>query len=387
MIPGSAPFRLDGLRTGPPQSWGAVRIVPLLRDAPVEGLRLHRSVYDGGVRAVDVGDGSRYVAYIPHAFVATYGDDDAGTASYGTRMGAAGRAAEPERMAFGALRRMARRRGRDRLRFLPLHLAVEGYLALHFGGPEIVWERLSRRVVAGGLSPRAEQAVLGLQVAGLEDALRIFEIHPGQCGVCVYAADSLASVFIVPHPDDYRALHATLLEDMFGELIYHYALLMPSTGDLSGRIDAAAVRSLADLRAETRRLRAEWADFHDEVMAGGVLTYGGEYRTVQYLEEFTLGRHLPEFVPGRENHISESISHDDGRIAYFKSFRLSEAQVRRGHLLRTLARNDWHVQAAAADLGQTEAAFGLRLDRAGFGDLLRPDVLDLYRAEARRGRA
>lgn len=31
--------------------------------------------------------------------------------------------------------RLAKRRPGDRLRFLPLHLALEGYLALHFGGP------------------------------------------------------------------------------------------------------------------------------------------------------------------------------------------------------------------------------------------------------------
>src|SRR5690606_35292178 len=163
-----------------------------------------------------------------------------------------------------AARRMARKAGRNRLRFLPLQMALEGYLALHFGGPEIAWEewarravakgpsprceeaylgqegrgleealrvfeirpgQLARRAVAKGLSPRCEEVYLGLEVRGLEEALRVFEIHPGQCGVMVYVADALASAFVTPHPDDYRALHPTLIEDLFGELVYVYGLL------------------------------------------------------------------------------------------------------------------------------------------------------------------
>src|SRR4051812_370152 len=56
---------------------------------------------------------------------------------------------------------MARRIDKDRLRFLPLHLALEGYLALSFGGPEIAWEEWSRRAIDNGLSPRAEEAYTG----------------------------------------------------------------------------------------------------------------------------------------------------------------------------------------------------------------------------------
>src|SRR5690606_20382029 len=115
--------------------------------------------------------------------------------------------AVPPRMPVRMTRRLARRPRGDRLRFLPLHLAVEGYLALHFGGPEIAWEEWSRRAVARGLSPRCEETYTGRQVRSLEDALRHFEIHPGQCGVMVYVADTLASAFVLPHPDDYRALH------------------------------------------------------------------------------------------------------------------------------------------------------------------------------------
>ncbi|WP_433324268.1 ARPP-2 domain-containing protein [Spirillospora sp. CA-294931] len=379
-------FQLDGLHTGPAQTWGSIRLVPLLRDEPIRDLRLHRRVYDQAPSVVDVGDGTAYVSFIPHAFVAVWGPDNGAAASYGTRMEAKDdRGVAPPRMPIKIRRRMARRVAKDRLRFLPLHLAVEGYLALHFGGPEIAWEEWSRRAVANGLSPRCEEAYTGDRVRGLEDALRIFEIHPGQCGVLVYVAEALASAFVVPHPDDYRSLHPTLVEDLFGELVYQYGLLGAPTADLDGTIDATRVRSLADLRAEARRRSRDWAGFHDEVMAGLLFDEDGSRQTVQYLKGFELSRFLPAFTPGRENHIGETITGDDGRVAYLKTYRLSEGQIRRGHLLTRLAAHDWRLDDTAAALGVDLPALALRLERAGFAYLLRQDVLDRYRAARRKG--
>ncbi|NED56618.1 hypothetical protein G3I24_37775, partial [Micromonospora aurantiaca] len=45
--------------------------------------------------------------------------------------------------------------------------------------------------------------------------------------------------------------------------------------------------------------------------------------------------------------------------------------------------HDWRLGAAAAALGADRAALALRLERAGFGYLLRQDVLDHYRAQWR----
>jgi hypothetical protein len=372
---------LDGLETRPAQVWGSVRLVPLVRDEPVPYLRLHRKVYEEPVSVVDVGD-AVYVSFVPHAFVATWSDgDQTQAASYGARLLERDTRAAPPRMPVRFTRRMARKAGKDRLRFLPLHLAVEGYLALHFGGPEIAWEEWSRRAVAHGLSPRCEETYLGRQVQGLEDALRIFEIHPGQCGVMVYVADSLASAFVVPHPDDYRALHPTLVEDLFGELIYMYGLLGAPAADLSAGIDDTEIRSLADLRTAAELRQEEWAAFHDEVMAGQLFDEEGSRQVVQYLNGFELTRFLPSFALRKENHIGETITGENGRVAYLKTFRLSEAQVRRGYLLKRLAEHDWRLGATAAALGADQAALALRLERAGFGYLLRQDVLDHYRAE------
>ncbi|TDD65233.1 hypothetical protein E1293_40560 [Actinomadura darangshiensis] len=378
--------KLDGLETRPGQVWGSVRLVPLVREEPVPHLRLHRKAYEEPVSVVDVGD-AVYVSFVPHAFVATWSDgDQTQGASYGTRLLERDTRAAPPSVPVRFTRRMARKAGKDRLRFLPLHLAVEGYLALHFGGPEIAWEEWSRRAVAHGLSPRGEETYLGRQVRGLEDALRIFEIHPGQCGVMVYVGDALACAFVVPHPDDYRALHPTLVEDLFGELIFVYGLLGAPAGDLSAPIDDTEIRSLGDLRTAAELRQEEWAGFHDRVMAGRLFDEDGSRQVVQYLHGFELSRFLPSFAPHQENHIGETITDDGGRVAYLKSFRLSEAQVKRGYLLKRLAEHDWRLGAAAAALGTDEASLALRLERAGFGYLLRQDVLDRYRAAKRATR-
>ncbi|MEU8382825.1 hypothetical protein [Streptosporangium sp. NPDC048865] len=378
---------LTGLSTRPAQAWGGVRLVPLVREEPIEDLRLDARLHDAELGVVAVGPRTSYLSYIPHGFVASWTDDGAPAAAYGTQLrGPQERDRPPARMSLRFHRRMARREGRNRLRFLPLHLALEGYLALHFGGPEIVWEEWSHRAVGRGLSPRVEEAYTGAEVRGLEDALRVFEIHHGQCGVLVYAADALAAAFVVPHPDDYRSLHTTLIHDLYGELIHHYAMFGGPVPDFRARIADAEVRSLADLRAQARRQRDEWAAFHDRVMAGGLLDADHTCQHVYEMGGYRLSRFLPAFERQRENHIGELITDGAGRLAYLKTFRLSEGQIRRGHLLTRLAAAGWNLAATAAALGVTEPELGLRVEAAGFGHLLRQDVLDHYRAQARRGR-
>ncbi|MGN9836949.1 ARPP-2 domain-containing protein [Nonomuraea sp. H19] len=364
---------LSGLDTRPAQTWGAMRLVPLVRREPIEDLRLHAKVYGDELSMVSLPDRTVYTAYVPHAFVASWTDDGTPAAAYGTQLGQALR-----HMPVRLRRRMTRRVAKNRLRFLPLHLAVEGFLALHFGGPALAWEEWSRQALSHGLSPRAEDAYTGAEVRGLDDALKVFEIHPGQCGLLLYAADTLASAFVVPHPDDYRALHPTLIRDLYGELIYDYALFYPA-GDFPAVIDETAVTSLADLRAEAVRQEREWAAFHDSVMAAGLLHAPAHVEEVYRLGRFALSRFLPAFERKSENHIGETITDGEGRLAYLKTFRLSEAQSRRGHLLSVLATHGWSLPATAATLRTSTAELGLRLERAGYGHLLRQDVLDGYR--------
>ncbi|MFD3452549.1 hypothetical protein ACFWVC_10225 [Streptomyces sp. NPDC058691] len=373
---------LTGLDTRPSQVWGAVRLVPLVRPAPVEDLRLHPRILGDGPSVVSVGPRTAYFSYIPHAFVADWTEDGTPAAAYGTHLAPGGDATPPATTGLRFHRRMARREEKHRLRFLPLHLALEGYLALHFGGPSVAWEEWSQQALRRGLSPRVEQAYTGAEVTGLADALRVFEIHPGQCGVLLYVADALAAVFVVPHPDDYRVLHPTLVQDLYGELVHHYALLMPPVPEFRARLGDEGLDSLARLRAAAGEQERAWAGFHDTTMAAGATEQDGTWRTVYRMGPFTLARFLPEFRPKQENHIGEAITDGSGRTVYLKTFRLSESQIRRGHLLSRLAAADWHLADAAAGLGIDEAALGLRLESAGFGFLLRQDVLDAYRKRA-----
>ncbi|HEY5836185.1 ARPP-2 domain-containing protein [Streptomyces sp.] len=381
------PFRLDlaGLAPRPAQVWGGIRLVPLVRDEPLPGLRLHARLYEGEAGPVSVRPGTAYVSYIPHGFVADWGADAGHTgpgAAYGTHLRRGAPEGEPVAyVPVRAHRRMVQREAKRRLRFLPLHLAVEGYLALHFGGPPIAWDEWSRRALRTGLSPRVEEACTGAAVRGLSDALRVFELHPGQCGVMVYAADALATAFVVPHPDDFRALHTTLINDLYGELVHHYALLSAAVPDFVPRLPDVA--GLAQLRAAVAEEQRGWAAFHDGIMAADLL--GPEYiaQTAYRAGDFTLLRFLPPFRPHQENHIGEAITAPDGRVGYLKTFRLSETQTRRGHLLTRLAAHDWHLSATATDLGLTDGQLALRLESAGFGFLLRPEVLAAYRRAAK----
>ncbi|MEV0909962.1 ARPP-2 domain-containing protein [Streptomyces hokutonensis] len=374
---------LTGLATRPSQIWGGVRLVPLVRDEPVVDLRLNARLYDDTVGLVEVGPRQAYISYVPHGFVATWTGDGTPAAAYGTQLSTDADSVPIATMGLRIHRRMARRQAKDRLRFLPMHLALEGYLALHFGGPTTAWEEWSQRAIRQGLSPRVEEAYAGAEVRGLADALRVFEIHPGQCGVMVYVSDALAAAFVVPHPDDYRALHSSLLQDLYGELIHHYALLMPPVQEFRARIPDTEIRSLAQLRTAVDEQDRAWTQFHDTTMATELLEQEHTWQSVYRMGRFTLSRFLPAFRPKQGNHIGEAITDDRGRITYLKTFRLSESQVRRGHLLSRLAANDWHLADTAAELGLSDDQLGLRLDSAGFGCLLRQDVLDGYRKQRR----
>ncbi|MFD7326546.1 hypothetical protein ACFV9D_36635 [Streptomyces sp. NPDC059875] len=375
---------LTGLEVRPAQVWGGVRLVPLVRPEPVEGLRLHREVYGAG-GSIDLGDRTTYTSYIPHGFVADWSGDEREAAAYGTRLGDDAPRAVPVRRHH----RLAKRRQFEkRLRFLPLHLALEGYLALHFGGPSVVWDEWSQQAVRQGLSPRAEAAYAGWGVPGLAEALRIFEIHPGQCGLMLYVADSLAAAFVVPHPEDYRVLHPTLVEDLYGELVHQYAFYGAPVPEFAARIrdGGGAVCTLADLRAAARGQERSWAEAHDGLMARDLLGTSYAFERVYRMGSYDLYRFLPPFQrAGQEQHIGELIADHKGRTLYLKTFRLSENQIRRGHLLRRLADCDWHLGRTAEALGTTYAELVRRVGAAGLGSLLNAHVVAQRLRETQEG--
>lgn len=102
---------------------------------------------------------------------------------------------------------------------------MEGFLSMFFSGLDIAWSEYSQYALSHGLGCRFESSFSGHYIPGLEDALRVFEIHETLVGVLVFIAEAFTSAFVVSTPQDYRALHTSLLEDFYGELIYQYGLL------------------------------------------------------------------------------------------------------------------------------------------------------------------
>lgn len=358
---------LNGLRTRPSQVWGGVRLVPLVRDEPIESLRLHPAARP------DASEQDRAEClYEPHGLTAEWTADGASVPAVGTAL----------RMPAATVRRSrkppTKLERHTRVRFVPHQVALDAYLPLSFQGPGIAWAEWSRRAFDRGLPRVQEKRVAGRNVVGLADALRVFEIHPGQCGVLVYVADALAGALVTPHPEDYRALHPTLVEDAYGELIWRYASLYPQGRDFTVRLDAPA--SLADLRAQVDAANADWGRFHDSTMAAGLLDAEYAFTETYRMTDYTLWRFRPTFEAHRESHIGEAITHEDGRLAYLHSFRLSETQIRRGRLLRELSEQDWNLESTAAAMGLAVPALAARIDAAGYGGLLRQDVMDHFRA-------
>jgi hypothetical protein len=379
---------LRGLDLAPPQVWGGIRLVPLLRREVRDDLRLAMRRYAERLAVVSLdgellAPGIKYVSFVPHGLVVSWTDDGTPVASFGAALAAGGKAGDGRALGRSArvLHRMARRESDRALRILPLHLAMEGFLALHFGGPEIAWTEYSRRALQRGLAPRAEWSAPGTALPGFQDALRVFEIHERQAGVLVFVADALASAFVVPHPDDYRALHRSLLEDFYGELLVRYGLLYPESTAAWTGIDPDRVESVADLRAGVDRMRRDWADF-GALLAAGVLDREAHVADVYRLGPFRLQRFLTSLLLHEENHIGERIERDDGTTEYLKTYRLSDAQARRAHLLEQLAASGWDLDRTAEALRTTKDELVRRVDGAGFGYLLKPEVLEA----TRRGR-
>lgn len=371
-------FTLRGLRAAPSQIFGSVRLVPLLREAPRDDLRLARRKYEDPMAIVDLGGGLAYCStYVPHALVVGWTDDGSPVGAFGSTLAGAGDGKRLHSALRGVqlLHRMAKREDDDRLRLLPQHLAFEGFLSLHFGGPEIAWTEYSRRALSRGLSPRGEVTWSGRAVPGLEDALRVFEIHDDQCGVLLFLGDILASVFVVSHPEDYRDLHRTLLEDAYAHELVEAARWNGPSPELYPPFDTAAVRSLDDLRTALRRAREATAAFHVDTAAslvGRKLHAERVYRA----GPFSLQRFMTDLRPGQENHIGEVIIRADGSLEYARTYRLSAAQTRRAYLLKQLAAHGWNLDATAGALAVTRAELLVRLTQAGFGYLIAEHVLN-----------
>lgn len=368
-----AELSFAGLSFAPAQTWASVRVVPIMRDAPAPPLRLARQAVNAGA-TVKLDARTRYTSYVPHALVVR---SAAGPqAAYGTALTKDGTLQKKRGHAWMDMHRLAKRLPSDGrhaggARFLPLHVAIEGFLALHFGGPDVAWAAYSERALRHGFSPRWEAFCAGSGLYKLDDALRWFEIRDGQVGAALFLGSMLASVMITPHPDDYRALHRTFLTDLFGDTLYWEALYGAPAAPLPIAVhqmdhvqswdDVAAV-----LDADHAARQAQSAAMLDEVR-----TAPRGLSTVMKLGAHKLMRFIPDLAPGAAHHLGEMIVGADGHLAYLKTLRLAPKQARRGHLLQTLAAHDWALPTAADAMGVTEKQLLNRIVDAGFGAMLR----------------
>ncbi|MCF4970295.1 ARPP-2 domain-containing protein [Nostoc sp. CMAA1605] len=386
-----ADISLKGLDIAPSQVRGAVRIVPLIRRNIRGDLRLNRRSYEEDITIVNLkgqltDPGIKYFSYVPHGLVMSWTDDGSPVASFGGQI----LKTDGQRQEYGCasvrlMQRMAKRESANQLRFLPLHLAMEGFLSLFFSGPTIAWREYSKYALSHGLGSRYEIAVSGRYIAGLEDALRVFEIHEQQVGVLVFVAESLASAFVVPTPEDYRALHSSLLEDFYGELIYQYSLLYDTTWPMETTVDESKINSLADLRGAIVKMRQDWASFQG-FMAEGLLQRQLNSQIVYTAGSFLLQRFITDLQPKQENYIGEAIIRESGELEYLKTYRLSEAQTRRAYLLSKLAEHNWNLEATAKALSQTSEDFIARIEAAGFGYLLNQSVREVALKKTKKSR-
>ncbi|MBN1203545.1 MAG: hypothetical protein JXB05_01295 [Myxococcaceae bacterium] len=369
-----------GLRLAPSQVFGNFRLVPILRDTVRGDLRFTRRVYQDDLSIVSLGgglmdSGLKYISYIPHGLVMSWGNQQAEAIPETKLFKSEGKAMQLGPVGLRVMHRMVRREERNRLRMLPLHLAMEGFLALHFNAPEIAWSEYSREALSSGLSPRMEQSVPGWASAAFSEALRMFELHEQQVGVLIFRAELLLSACILSHPEDYRAMHRALLEDFYGELLLQYGFL-EEVAPLGSSMEPHRVASLADLRGEVERLRREWADFLQDAMVGGLLGTEVTAAPVYEAGEFQLERFVTRLVPSEENHLGELITREDGELEYLRTYRLSAAQTRRAYLLKQLAAAGWDLDSAAKNLRTSRDELIVRMKNAGFGYLLKEHVLD-----------
>jgi hypothetical protein len=381
---------LTGLDIAPSQVWGAIRIVPLIRSRVQQDLRLWQRKYDDDLAVVSLEQsqkdtGLKYFAYVPHGLVLSWSDDGSPVASQGGQiLKPDGKQRNIGPASVRLLHRMAKREAPNQLRLLPLHLAMEGFLSLFFSGPDLAWRDYSRYALSHGLGCRWEYVVSGRAIAGLDQALRVFEIHEGQVGVLLFVADALASAFVVPTPEDYRAMHTSLLEDFYGDLLYEYGLYCKTTAPMRTSVDAERITNLQELEIAIAQMRSEWAAFQG-FMADGLLR-GLAAQRVYTMGAFSLQRFITSLSLDQENHIGEVILRDSGEVEYLKTYRLSAAQTRRVYLLSQLSRYNWNLDATAQAMGQIREDFIYRLEKAGFGYLLNNQVREVAQAVRRKSR-
>ncbi|MDO5068313.1 MAG: hypothetical protein Q4D96_13630 [Propionibacteriaceae bacterium] len=367
------PLELTGLTPAPSQVCGTFRLVPLLRERDCDDLRLVDAGWEPGTRIVHDASDTVYVGFVPHAF----------HLEWGTALGTQLKGRRDRGRESILAHRQSKRIAAGKLRFLPQNLAIEGLLTMHFNPPAIAWPELSEAFMRDGLGCRAESFSDGHDIPGYDTALRTFEIHERQVGMLVFVSDALAAAFVVPSPRDYRALHHTLLNSLYGDLMVIYACNQPTRWIVDPTPHFRGATTVAELRDGLASLRRDWAAATTDVLLGDWRDRGLRTETVYSLPGMRLERFVTSLELGQANHIGERIVRDDGELLHLNTLRLSTAQTRRAHLLSVLGEHQWHLDSAAQALGINVPSLVARLEAQGFGHLVNHNFRE-QAAKARR---
>lgn len=366
----SETLELQGLIAAPSQVCGAFRLVPLIRQNKCSDVHLFLDKYDRLPSRVKLDDHTEYWSIIPHGFILDWSGNESSTLAVSAQIRKAGAQVSGRWPVVQNFDKMVKRINNKSIRMLPMHLSMEYFLGLCFGGPGIAWDEYSEYACRVGLGFRIEWSTCGRSLYQFEQALRQFEINDGQVGVLVYAAEELASAFVVPTPEDYRAVHNSLLEDFYGNLIYHYALSYASQ-DLRNKFDFAEARVLSDLRQGLSDARKEWSEFSRRCMAGHLCGRSIGTESIYKAGSLLLQRFMTELDLNTANTVGERLVRPDGELLYLKTYRLDRDQARRAWWLSQLAKHDWHLQSTAKELNMEYTVLLEKIDNAGFGYLLK----------------
>ncbi|PIQ29162.1 hypothetical protein COW36_17775 [bacterium (Candidatus Blackallbacteria) CG17_big_fil_post_rev_8_21_14_2_50_48_46] len=371
-------FNLSGISCAPGQIWNGIRLVPLLREKPIEDLRLFRERNSADLSVVEVDDDLNYFSYIPHSYVLHWRPDGVPDCVSGTQIRKKNQDGKRWKHApVAQFERMAKKRGTRQLRFLPQHLGIESYLHQFFNVPKIDWrDTYSRSAISKGLLPRSTWMLSGWGIDGFRDALRLFERYPQQIGMMLFVGDLLAAIQVCPSAQDYQALHSSFLEDLYGEIFWYYSRFPGKLPELQAEGDSQA-QSFEDLRVELQSLRGEISAFQTW-MANGLLETPIRSQEVQGVGPYHLHRFISELSPpfGDQTHLGEFICDSQGRLAYLKTCRLSRQQSEQAWLLEQLDAQLWHLEKTAKALNISHDQLVLKMEKLGLGKLLKPQVLD-----------
>lgn len=388
-MPLSKVLGLSSFLTAPPQSFGAMTLIPVLRKDPSSDLRIKTLLGAQQEEAPkeEGGKSARY-AYVPHGLIIDWTEDGSPVVAFGTQIFLEGESSArkaPEMRAVNLVHAHVGGRAQNNPRFAPMELTMEGFVSFLFGANRETWREYAEEILQGEVIPRWEWSTRGRPHPALEDAFRAFEIHEEQTGILLFIEEEFASAFITPHPEDYRVLHHTLLEDVYGGALVRFGRRLSTSDAFSIEAPGETIRSLEQMRISLKSAKARWSvlrnqaphkSFERQVFLGASEKVG----------PFTRRSFMSALSMQTEGVLGEVIQRDSGRVEYVKTYRLSKGEAQRTYFVESLARNNWNLKATASSLGISEAQLASRLQRAGFSYLLKDKVLNSLRKEALGGK-